>query len=205
MNYFNLTCGVFVYAGGRYTNAAYKIPLPQAPNHLSRILSLVLWLFFSGFFPCCVSFLGDFELECLIAVLDQLLAFPFHLYRYQRNLWRMNWLSQKSSQLRQKAEDQHYHLKNVKITGFSSAKGFGWADLLYPQERSVTWLPYLGHPLWFNSEVFWQHIGQCSPLGNGSRVARRALVAITTYIKDKVPTRVKLTVVEPCSRCHKLS
>jgi len=27
--------------------------------------------------------------------------------------------------LRQMTEDQHRHLKNVKITGFSSAKGFG--------------------------------------------------------------------------------
>ncbi|KAF8685350.1 hypothetical protein HU200_043972 [Digitaria exilis] len=46
--------------------------------------------------------------------------------------------------------------------------------------------------------------GQCGSFGKSLREARRALRAIRTYIEDKVPTRVKLTVVGPCSRCHKL-
>jgi hypothetical protein len=42
----------YVYAGGQNTDAAYQIPLPQAPDHLFefRSLSLVLRIFLSGFF-----------------------------------------------------------------------------------------------------------------------------------------------------------
>ncbi|RLN18017.1 uncharacterized protein C2845_PM02G38870 [Panicum miliaceum] len=43
---------------------------------------------------------------------------------------------------------------------------------------------------------------ECIPVGNSLRVKRRALVAIRKFIEDKVPAGVKLTVVEPCSRCH---
>ncbi|EEC84363.1 hypothetical protein OsI_30893 [Oryza sativa Indica Group] len=32
--------------------------------------------------------------------------------------------------------------------------------------------------------------------------ASKALFAIRTYIEGKVPSTVRLNVVEPCSRCH---
>jgi hypothetical protein len=32
--------------------------------------------------------------------------------------------------------------------------------------------------------------------------ARRGIAAIRTYIEDKVPYTVRLTVVEHCTRCH---
>jgi hypothetical protein len=32
--------------------------------------------------------------------------------------------------------------------------------------------------------------------------ATRAVAAIRMYFKDKIPKTVKLTVVEPCTRCH---
>jgi hypothetical protein len=43
------------------------------------------------------------------------------------------------------------------------------------------------------------------PVGNSVREKRRALVAIRKFIQDKVPAGVKLTVVEPCFKCHKSS
>jgi len=43
----------------------------------------------------------------------------------------------------------------------------------------------------------------CSPLPvDVLREAQRGLLAIRTYIEPKVPSMVKLHVVEPCRRCH---
>nr|CAB3481905.1 unnamed protein product [Digitaria exilis] len=84
-------------------------------------------------------------------------------------------------------EDQHCHLKNVKITGFNSAKGF------------VELTCYILK----NAVCSDNGIGRCPSKGNGLIEARRVLHAIRTYIEDKVPERVKFTVVEHCSRCHK--
>nr|CAB3481915.1 unnamed protein product [Digitaria exilis] len=43
--------------------------------------------------------------------------------------------------------------------------------------------------------------GQCAPMNEGFlAAARRGAAAIRTYIEDKVPSTVKLTVVEHCRR-----
>jgi len=45
--------------------------------------------------------------------------------------------------------------------------------------------------------------GRCIPMSKGFLIeARRGAAAIRTYIEDKVPSTVKLTVVEHCRRCH---
>ena len=112
-------------------------------------------------------------------------------------------VSGNSSQLRQMAEDQHCHLKNVKITGFSSAKGL--VELTCYILKNAVSLDFLtlDTNCGTTSRCSDNGIGRCPSKGNGLREARRVLWAIRTYIENKVPERVKFTVVEPCSRCHK--
>jgi hypothetical protein len=105
------------------------------------------------------------------------------------------------SHLRQLPEQRHDNLRNVKITGFRSVKSL--LELTYHilENTSVECLT-----LDTSFESF-----RCSPgkLGRCSRMpkddlmeASKALFAIRTYIEGKVPSTVRLNVVEPCSRCH---
>ncbi|KAF8668441.1 hypothetical protein HU200_052254 [Digitaria exilis] len=101
--------------------------------------------------------------------------------------------------------DQHCYLKNVKITGFSSAKGL--VELTCYILNNAVSLECLTLDTNYGTtrRCSDSGFGRCGSFGKSLREARRALRAIRTYIEDKVPARVKLTVVGPCSRCHKLS
>ncbi|RLN41917.1 uncharacterized protein C2845_PM01G01880 [Panicum miliaceum] len=109
-----------------------------------------------------------------------------------------------SSDLRQMAEDHHRSLKNVKITGFSSAKSL--VELTCYILKNAVSLECLALDTHDGSTLRCSDtdriVRQCIPVSNSLRVKRRALVAIRKFIEDKVPAGVKLTVVEPCSRCH---
>ncbi|GJN39858.1 hypothetical protein PR202_gb29006 [Eleusine coracana subsp. coracana] len=109
-----------------------------------------------------------------------------------------------SYELRQMPEHHHGCLKIVKITGFSSAKGLvELTCYILKNAESLERLTldtlcgtnrcYLGDSTVINCDVMSEGI---------LREAPRAVAAIGTHIKDKVPTTVKLTVLEPCSRCH---
>ncbi|CAL4996320.1 unnamed protein product [Urochloa decumbens] len=110
-----------------------------------------------------------------------------------------------SLDLRQMAEDQHRYLKNVKITGFSSAKSL--IELTCYIVKNAVSLECLTLDTHYGSTTRCSDIGnefkQCIPVGNSVRVKRRALAAIRKFIEEKVPAGVKLTVVEPCLQCHK--
>ncbi|CAL5004504.1 unnamed protein product [Urochloa decumbens] len=110
-----------------------------------------------------------------------------------------------SLDLRQMAEDQHYrYLKDVKITGFSSVKSL--VELTCYILKNAVSLECLTLDTHYGSTMRCsdpdREFRQCSPVGNSLKVKRRALVAIREFIEDKVPSGVKLTVVEPCLRCH---
>ncbi|PUZ43049.1 hypothetical protein GQ55_9G631000 [Panicum hallii var. hallii] len=109
-----------------------------------------------------------------------------------------------SSDLRQMAEDQHRYLKNVKITGFISTKSL--VELTCYILKNAVSLECLTLDTHCGSTLRCSDTDRifrrCIPVGNSLRVKRRALVAIRKFIEDKVPAGVKLTVVEPCSRCH---
>ncbi|OEL36458.1 hypothetical protein BAE44_0002523, partial [Dichanthelium oligosanthes] len=103
-----------------------------------------------------------------------------------------------SSSLRQMPEHRHCYLRSVKMKGFSSAKSL--VELTCHIIKNAVSLECL--------ELDTLHGSRCS--GEDSRGIRcysmrktiRAVAAIRMYIEDKVPTTVKLTVVEPCTRCH---
>jgi hypothetical protein len=108
-----------------------------------------------------------------------------------------------SSQLRTMPEQLHGCLKSVKFKGFNSAKSL--VELTCYILRNAKSLDRLtldttyGDPKCDNE----MYGGRCAPMNKGFlREARRGAVAIRTYIADKVPSTVKLTIVEHCSRCH---
>ena len=108
-----------------------------------------------------------------------------------------------SSQLRQIPEQHHDHLKSVKITGFSSAKGLvELTCYILKNTKSLDCLTLdttYGDPK-CDTEMSG---GRCIPMSKGFLIeACRGAAAIRTYIEDKVPSIVKLTVVEHCRRCH---
>ncbi|KAG2576908.1 hypothetical protein PVAP13_6NG051860 [Panicum virgatum] len=110
-----------------------------------------------------------------------------------------------SPHLRQMTEDQHCYLKNVKIMGFSSAKGLVELTCYILKNAVLLECLTLDTNYGCTSRCSDSGSGRCGSFGNGLREARRAFRAIRTYIEDKLPARVKLTVVGPCSQCHKLS
>ncbi|KAG2583874.1 hypothetical protein PVAP13_6KG194906 [Panicum virgatum] len=110
-----------------------------------------------------------------------------------------------SPHLRQMTEDQHCYLKNVKIMGFSSAKGLVELTCYILKNAVSLECLTLDTNYGCTSRCSDSESGRCGSFGNGLREARTALRAIRTYIEDKIPARVKLTVVGPCSQCHKLS
>lgn len=109
-----------------------------------------------------------------------------------------------SSHLRQMTEHHHDNLKSVKIIGFCSAKSL--VELICHIVENTTSLECLtldttsGAPRCSSAK---NSAGKCLSMAKGTLMeARKALMAIRTYIEGKVPSTVKLNVLEPCNRCH---
>ncbi|XP_073356988.1 uncharacterized protein [Aegilops tauschii subsp. strangulata] len=105
------------------------------------------------------------------------------------------------SQLRHMPEHRHGCLKSVKICGFSSAKCL--IELACYILKNVVSLKCLtldtlyGQRCDDEGDYDW-----CIPMPDSVLVETpRALSAIRTYIENKVPSGVKLTVMELCSQC----
>lgn len=101
------------------------------------------------------------------------------------------------------AERHHGYLKSVSFEGFNSEKGL--VELTCYILKNAKSLERLMLDTTYGDP-------KCDDERNGDvcarmskrfvREARRGVMAIKTYIKDKVPDTVKLTVVEHCTRCH---
>ncbi|CAO2169773.1 unnamed protein product [Urochloa humidicola] len=113
-----------------------------------------------------------------------------------------------SSELRLIPEHHHCCLRNVKMTGFNSAKSL--VELTcYVVKNAVSLecltLDTLSGLRCSGKEDSKRRIGCCPKSNSILSEATRAVAAIRIYIEDKVPSAVKLTVLEPCTLCHKLS
>ena len=108
-----------------------------------------------------------------------------------------------SSHLRQLPEHQHNCLKSVEIIGFSSAKSLvELACCIVKNAVSLERLTLDTLHGWgrCTGQAYYE---TCWPIGNAVlEEASRAVVAIRMYIEDKVGPTVKLTVLEPCTRCY---
>ncbi|KAL6857155.1 hypothetical protein ACP4OV_018542 [Aristida adscensionis] len=107
-----------------------------------------------------------------------------------------------SSNLRQIPEQRHCNLKCVEIVGFSSAKSL--VELTCYILKNAESLECLTlNTLYGTRRCYSGNLDVCDTVGEEFlREAPRAVAAIKTCIMDKVPSTVKLTVFEPCSRCH---
>ncbi|CAL4904610.1 unnamed protein product [Urochloa decumbens] len=105
--------------------------------------------------------------------------------------------------LRQMRGLQHHKLRSVSITGFSSAKSL--VELTRHILESITSLECLTLETPQSSlrcSDRCNKSGKCSPLAEDLLMeGRRAVLAIRRFIEPKVPSTVKLRVLEPCG-CH---
>ncbi|CAO2190110.1 unnamed protein product, partial [Urochloa humidicola] len=113
-----------------------------------------------------------------------------------------------SSHLKELPECRHDHLKSVEIIGFNSAKSL--VELTCYLVKSVVSLERLtldtlrGDSRRCSGENNSDYLDQiCFPISQAFlKEASRGVAAIRKYIEDKVPPTAKLTVLEPCPRCH---
>lgn len=78
-----------------------------------------------------------------------------------------------------------------------------WHAISFRSQRrssGLYWTPGKGLPCLIVLSTKSANVWVCQ--GESILEARRALVAVQTYIKPKVPSTVQFRVLEPCSRCH---
>nr|ACG46086.1 F-box domain containing protein [Zea mays] len=103
-------------------------------------------------------------------------------------------------QLRHTPEHHHGHLRSVKICGFSSEKSL-FELTRYILENAVS-LKFLTLDTFYGDRCGQGKCTSCLPTPDVFMDVSKAISGIKTYIENKVPSTVKLTVLEPCSRCH---
>jgi len=105
------------------------------------------------------------------------------------------------SQLRHMPTRHHGCLRSVKISGFSSAKCL--VELASYILNNAVSLECLTLDTMYGYRCGEGKQKRCHTMEAALfKEAHRALSAVRTYIENKVPSTVKLTVLEPCSRCH---
>lgn len=189
-------------------------------KHLSIDISSPLSFSSSYDYFCLVSFLDASPcLETLILDVRPMLFISFHsilqrylvtlthslsfllIFQVTQELMKHESVVGGSSHLRQMPEHLHCCLKSVSITGFSSAKGL--IELACYILKNAVSLECLTLDTLYGSRCLGQKDTTCFPMsGSILREAHRAVTAIRAYINDKVPPKVQLTVLKPCSRCH---
>lgn len=107
-----------------------------------------------------------------------------------------------SSHMRQIQEHRHEHLKSVTIIGFCSAKSLVELTCHILENAVSLECLTLNTTLGFASRS--EHSpGTCFPMGKAVLMGvPKALSAIQTYIVGKVPSTVRLNVMEPCNLCN---
>ncbi|GJN37298.1 hypothetical protein PR202_gb26234 [Eleusine coracana subsp. coracana] len=106
------------------------------------------------------------------------------------------------SHLRQLPDHRHECLKSLEIIGFSYAKAL--IELTcYIIQNAVSLERLTLNTLPDNPRCSGESNKTCWPISKPLlEEAFRTLVAVRTYIEGELPPGAKLTVVEPCSRCH---
>ncbi|CAN6304013.1 unnamed protein product [Urochloa humidicola] len=108
-----------------------------------------------------------------------------------------------STELRQMPEQHHGCLETMKIKGFHSAKSL--VELTCYIVKNAKSLGCLTLDTTFGELKCDNEMigGRCPDMPKDFLTeAGRGVAAIRTYIEEKVPPKVKLTVVEHCRRCH---
>lgn len=106
------------------------------------------------------------------------------------------------SHLRQLPENRHVCLKRVEIIGFNSAKSL--VELTCCIVKNAVSLEFLMLDTLRGSHIrCGKNSKKCWPISKSDlKEASRTVVAIRRFIEDEVPPTAKLSVLEPCTRCH---
>ena len=108
------------------------------------------------------------------------------------------------SSLRRMPEHYHGKLKSVEITGFYPQKSMLELTChILEKTTSLRRLTLDTFPANYRrSSIFHS---KCAPLETADiREAHKSVLAVKTYIEEKVPSAVKFNILEPCSRCYAL-
>ncbi|KAE8782508.1 hypothetical protein D1007_44175 [Hordeum vulgare] len=154
------------------------------------------------------AFSPDYDYFSLVSLLDACPVLEtFNLVVSQDRMKHNSVLGDPSSRLRQMPEYQHDNIKNVKITGFCSAKSMvELACHILENATSLECLTLDTICVAFSFDRHIHKIGECQAIGRHMiREARKALLAVKRYIVGIVPSTVKLNVLEPCKLCHTLA
>lgn len=111
-------------------------------------------------------------------------------------------LGDDASRSRHMPEQRHGCLKCVNINKFSAEKSL--VELTrYILKYAVSLECLTLDTIHGHNRCHLETSDRCAPIADWLLTeAHRALWAIKTYIEDKVPASVKLTVLKPCSQCH---
>ncbi|KAB8111200.1 hypothetical protein EE612_048775 [Oryza sativa] len=166
------------------------VDTPMLPTKLLYLKHLTISLF-------AWTFSRAYDYFSLVSFFD---ASPL-LEIYQESMEHES-IFESSSHLRQMPEYHHEHLKSVTISGFCSAKSL--VELTCHIVENTTSLERLELDTTHgNARCSEDSSDECFPVSQGVLTeSPRAVLAIRGYIEGKIPTNVKLNVLEPCSRCH---
>uniref|UniRef100_A0A0E0DWN2 F-box domain-containing protein n=1 Tax=Oryza meridionalis TaxID=40149 RepID=A0A0E0DWN2_9ORYZ len=150
-----------------------------------------------------IALIGYFPAYDYLSLASYIHAAPsletFYLNRYVQNVS----IFAHPADLRSIREEQHHSLKSVRVTSFISVKSL--VELTCHILESTTSLECLtldASQTGFRCDTPGSKIGKCPPLDRDIIMeGHRGVLAIRRYIQPRVPSAVKLNVLEPCS-CH---
>jgi len=174
--------------------SSHEVDIPMLPTKFVNLKHLYLQIISSALSPTC-------DYSSLVSFLD---ASPFlETWRLQAPLIDMGNELVGSSDLRQLPERQHHHLKIVEMITFKSTQSL--VELTCCIVKSAVSLERLTFDTFRGDVRSPCCSGDDSVVGYSKyrmEQASRAVEAIRMYIEDKVAPTTKLTVLEPCARCH---
>lgn len=138
--------------------------------------------------------------SCLISLIHLIeSSYPFHVQVAQPHMLYQSVFE--DSQLRDMPVRHHGHLQSVKIGGFSSAKCL--VELACYILKNAVSLECLTLNTIYGRRCGEGKCKSCPHLASALfKEAHRAVSVIRTYIENKVPSTVSLTVLGPCFQCY---
>ncbi|CAL5086940.1 unnamed protein product [Urochloa decumbens] len=156
----------------------------------------------------CINLVGvklspPYDYFSLASIVDSSLSLETFILNLPQELMEDDWNFGCSSDLRQMPQCRHHNLQNFEITGFGSAKSLVELTCYILESTSLERVT-LDTTLLGAFRCSDRKYKKCFPVPSRGIIieVQKALLAIKTYIETKVPATVKLTVVEPCRRCH---
>lgn len=153
-----------------------------------------------------IGLIGFFPAYDYLSLASYIYAAPsletFDLNVMQRNVQSVSIFAHPAD-LRSIREEKHHNLKSVTVTSFISVKSLVELTChILESTASLECLTLDASQTGFRCDTPGSKISKCPPLDRDIIMeGHRGVLAIRRYIQPRVPSTVKLTVLEPCS-CH---